>query len=94
MSRTTLEIADPILKELKKMQKREGKTLGMLATELLAEALEGRRSTTREPEALVWNSKPMGLRVDLTDKEGLYEALDEEERGESARPKGKRTGRP
>ena len=39
MSRTTIDIADPILADLKRLQTREDKTLGELVTELLAEAL-------------------------------------------------------
>ena len=39
MTRTTIDIAAPVLRELKERQRREGKTLGALASELLARAL-------------------------------------------------------
>ena len=38
--RTTLDIDDPVLRELKRRQAREGKSLGRLVSDLLARALE------------------------------------------------------
>ena len=38
--RTTVDIDDPVLKDLKKLQKREGKSLGRLISDLLAQAIE------------------------------------------------------
>ena len=37
--RTTLDIDDPVLKDLKRLQQRQGKSLGRLASDLLALAL-------------------------------------------------------
>ncbi|KAB2867691.1 MAG: antitoxin, partial [Burkholderiaceae bacterium] len=37
--RTTIDIDDPILKDLKRLQRREGKSLGRLVSDLLAQAL-------------------------------------------------------
>jgi hypothetical protein len=74
--RTTIDIDAPVLKELKRLQKAEGKSLGKLASELLARALAERR----RPKALAefrWIARPMGAKVDLADKEALYRALDE-----------------
>lgn len=77
MSRTTLNIDTPLLEELRKLQKREGKSLGDLVSELVAEALayrsSGRRSRSRQ---LDWITRPMGARVDISDKEALYAAMD------------------
>ncbi|MEZ5727162.1 MAG: hypothetical protein R3E48_03590 [Burkholderiaceae bacterium] len=36
--RTTIDIDDPILKDLKRLQRREGKSLGRLVSDLLAQA--------------------------------------------------------
>lgn len=79
MARTTLSIDDPVLAEAKRVQEREGKSLGGVVTELLAEALDHRRRRSGEVEpALQWTAKSMGERVPLTDKDALYSALSEE----------------
>jgi hypothetical protein len=80
MSRTTLDIDSPILDEVKRLQKRDGRSLGGLVSELLGEAL-ARRSRDAEPETLEWTAQAMRARIDLTDKDALYALLDE-----SARP--------
>ncbi len=77
MSRTTLDIDTPILDEVKRLQRKEGHSLGQIVSRLLAEAL-GRRHQHEDSRAgLAWVAKPMGARVDLTDKEALHAALDE-----------------
>ena len=79
MSRTTLNIDTPLLEELRKLQKREGKSLGELVSELVAEALVYRASRRRSRSLeFSWVSRPMGARIDLSDKEALYAALDSE----------------
>ena len=81
MSRTTLNIDTPLLRELKRLQEREGRTMGELVSELLAEALAIRREGAVPRRAdLEWFSKPMKARVDLEDKEALYALLDEDEK--------------
>lgn len=75
--RTTIDIASPILGELKELQKQEGGTLGELVSRLLAERLAARRSE-RTDHALEWISQPMHARVDLADKEAVYAVLDDE----------------
>jgi len=37
--RTTIDISDPILKEIKAIHEREGRSMGSVVSELLAEAL-------------------------------------------------------
>lgn len=73
--RTTLDIDAPVLKELKKRQKAEGKSLGRLASELLARAM-AESNGAKKPAGFRWISRPMGARVDLADKEALYAAMD------------------
>jgi hypothetical protein len=74
MPRTTLDIDGPVLQDLKRLQKREGKSLGRLASDLLASAL---RRQGREPSpSFRWVSHPMGARVNLADKEAVHAALD------------------
>ena len=76
MPRTTIHIDAAVLRELKRRQRREGKTLGQLVSELLAAAL-GRESAPEAPAAFSWTTRPMRARVDLEDKEGVRLALDE-----------------
>ena len=75
--RTTVKIDDPILKELKAVQKKEGKSLGRLISDLLAQALGERKSAQRPTRSAVWISKPMGARIDLSDREALCTAMDQ-----------------
>lgn len=73
--RTTLDIDDPVLRELKRLQAKEGKSLGRLVSDLLARALkEDAMSTVASPPT--WLAKPMGARVNLSDKEAVHRALD------------------
>lgn len=74
MARTTLDIDGSVLRELRIRQRREGKTLGQLVSELLAAALS--RSAEPSPP-LDWQSAPLHAKIDLEDKEALYKALDE-----------------
>jgi hypothetical protein len=75
MARTTLDIDTPLLKELKKLQKEQGRSLGKIVSQLLAEAL-ARRKTAPSPSTLRWVSRPMHALVDLGDKEAVYAVLD------------------
>ena len=75
MARTTLNLADPILDELKQLQKKEKRSMGDLASELLAEAIAAREEKAESRKSR-WQSKSMKARVDLRDKEALYAALD------------------
>ena len=79
--RTTLDIDTPVLNDLKRLQKQEGKTLGRLVSDLLAEVLGRRLATHKKPTPLRWNASPGALRIDPLDKEAIYALLDEETRG-------------
>jgi hypothetical protein len=75
--RTTVDIDDPILREVKAIHKREGRSMGAVVSELLADALARRRSrTARERPAFRWTARPMKALVDLADKDALHAALD------------------
>lgn len=74
--RTTVDIDDPVLKDLKKLQKKEGKSLGRLISDLLAQAIDERRSAKASGKQPRWISRNMGARVDLADREELYAAMD------------------
>jgi hypothetical protein len=75
--RTTIDIDDPILKDLKRLQRREGKPLGRLVSDLLAQALATARRGAPPPPAFRWTAKPMRARVDLADMNAVLDALDE-----------------
>jgi len=75
--RTTIDIDDPILKELKKLRKTEGKSLGRMISDLLALALQTRKTAGRQPAQPRWISRDMSARINLDDKEALYAALDQ-----------------
>lgn len=75
MTRTTLDLDPGVLRDLKKRQKREGKSLGRLVSELLVVPLAVGAPT--EPREFKWISKDMGLLVDLEDKEAVRRALEE-----------------
>jgi len=76
--RTTLDLDKPVLDGLKRLQKAEKVSLGVLASRLLAEALRQQktRGGTSLP-ALDWTASDMGAKVDLADKDALYRALGE-----------------
>jgi len=76
--RTTVDIDDPILKDLKKIQEKEGKSLGRLISDLLAQAIGERKSPKVSAKPARWISKAMGARVDLSDREALYAAMEQE----------------
>jgi len=75
MPRTTLDIDAAVLRELRRRQQRDNKTLGALASELLARALADEPADERLPP-LEWTSRPLGLKVDLEDKEALWKILE------------------
>ncbi len=73
MPRTTLDLDAGVLKALKQRRRTSGKSIGQLASELLAGALETEQPARRK---LGWRSARMGARVDLDDKEAVRRALD------------------
>ena len=75
MPRTTLDLDATVLRMLKRRQRAEGKSLGQLASELLAVAL--RTAPEPEPVPFRWSSKPMGAKVDLADREAVRRAMED-----------------
>ena len=71
--RTTLDIDDPILLEIRAIHEKEGRSMGAVVSELLAEALARRRSAARRP--FRWTARPMHALLDPGDKEAVYAAL-------------------
>lgn len=73
MARTTIDIEDGVLRELKARREREQRPLGVIASELLARAL---RETEAPRPVAHWTSRPMGVLVDLEDRDAVWAALD------------------
>jgi hypothetical protein len=72
--RTALDIDARILEEVKATHQREGRPMGAVVSELLADAL-ARRRAPRARSAFRWISRPMHALVDLTDKDAVNAAL-------------------
>ena len=77
--RTTLDIDATVLREIKTLQTKEGRSMGRIVTDLLADALARRRRPADKQE-LRWTSRRMRALVDLADKEAVYRALDSDRR--------------
>ena len=75
MARTTIDIDNPILKEIKNLQKKDGRSLGKIVSQLLAEALN-QHKTTAKAHRVKWASRPMAALLDLSDKDTLHKILD------------------
>jgi hypothetical protein len=76
MARTTVDIDASVLRELRKRQERERKTLGQLISELLAKAMESENDAS-PPPPFSWVTKDLQPRVDLEDKDALWSILDD-----------------
>lgn len=74
--RTTLDLSDPVMRDLKQLRKKEGGSLGALASRLLADALSAQRKAPRPASKLHWSSQPMRAKVDLADKEAVFRAME------------------
>ncbi|HEV8132073.1 MAG TPA: hypothetical protein VGQ81_12530 [Acidobacteriota bacterium] len=78
MPRTTVNIDRPVLRDLKRIQKRENKPLGRIISDLLAQALGQKRQSRVKETHFNWVTKEMHARIALTDKEGLYRAMEDD----------------
>jgi hypothetical protein len=74
--RTTIDIDEPVLRDLKRLQKREAKSLGRLVSELLAPALAARQAAVELQPGFAWEAMPMHAKVDLADRDALLDAME------------------
>ena len=75
MSRTTLDLDPTVLRELRRRGAREGKSMGQVASELLARAVGSDGDVPSPP--FEWVSGDLGTPlVDIEDKEEVRRALD------------------
>jgi hypothetical protein len=77
MPRTTLDLDPRVLRELKRRKRSSGRSIGQIASELLAGAIGQPETTSHPTPPVAWRSARMGARVDLDDKEAVRRALDE-----------------
>lgn len=80
--RTTVDVDTPILAEVKRLAKKEGKSLGRMVSDLLARALRDHGQAGSPARRRAWKAKGMGARVDLSDREAVYAAMENEDRDE------------
>lgn len=76
MARTTLDLDPAILRELRRRGQHEGKSMGQVASELLASAVA--TAAGGPAPDFIWTSAPLGpALVDLEDKEAVRRILDQ-----------------
>ncbi|MDX6698127.1 MAG: hypothetical protein QOE65_1524 [Solirubrobacteraceae bacterium] len=76
MARTTLDLDPSVLRELRSRGRSERKSMGRVASELLARALM-REDDAGAPRPLGWVSRDLGApRVDLEDRDAVRDLLD------------------
>jgi hypothetical protein len=81
MARTTLNIDDPVLRDLRRLQRKRHQTLGRIVSDLLAEAVARSAAEEGPRPPFRWMSQRMEARVDLGDKEAVWAALEAGDRG-------------
>jgi hypothetical protein len=87
MPRTTVNIDAPILRELKRLQRKEGKSMGRLISDLVAQTLARMRTEKTVPSPkLQWTARQMVAKVDIDDKEAVRAVLDEADAPEDRAP--------
>ena len=78
---TAIRASDaPILRDLKRRQKQEGKSLGRVVSDLLAQALHQSKVDQPSPTSFRWIARSMQAQIDLADKDAVYEVLDRQDR--------------
>ena len=78
MSRTTLDLDPSVLLQLRRRSRQEHKSMGQIASELLAKGLaQGEAFQPAAPPE--WRSWDLGRpRIDLEDKEAMRRALEDQ----------------
>jgi hypothetical protein len=77
MARTTIDLDPSVLRELRRRSQDQRKSMGQVASELLARSLRANEPSAPAGAALEWTSGDLGRpRVDLEDKEAVRAMLD------------------
>jgi plasmid stability protein len=78
MARTTIDIDPSVLQELRRRGAREHKSMGTVASELLAQAM-ATQEDLEKVRPFRWIHRDLGRpKIDLEDKEALRRALNED----------------
>jgi len=76
MPRTTIDLDSTVLRELRRRSSQEGKSMGQVASELLARAVA--EPTDLPAPDFTWTAADLGPpRIDLEDPEAVRRAIDE-----------------
>jgi hypothetical protein len=76
--RTTLDIDAPVLADLKRLGQARHIPMGRLASEMLGRALRETSAHPKKTGEFTWIDRPMNAKVDVADREALYDAMDGE----------------
>ncbi len=80
--RTTLDIDAMVLRDLRRIQREENRSLGAIASDLLAQALRARKEQRARKRPFKLRSFSMGaMKLDLEDREVVQALLDKEDFG-------------
>jgi hypothetical protein len=74
MARTTIDLDQTILEEIRERARSERKPMGQVASDLLAQALAS-SSLERPRSAFWWPSHRGNPRIDIDDKDAVFAAL-------------------
>ena len=77
--RTTIALDNFLIRKVKSISNKEGKTFTKMISELLALGLKARENNELHSPGIKWNTQPMGEKFDISDKDLLYKALDARE---------------
>lgn len=78
MPRTTIDLDGSVLDGLRRLSRREAKSMGQVASELLAPALSGAERSGEGATAFELRTARLGRpRVDLEDKDAMWAVLEE-----------------
>lgn len=76
MPRTTIDLDQSVIRDLRERAKRDRKSIGQVASELLRQVLTAEPA---DPALFRWTTHSMGMPlIDLEDKDELYRILDED----------------
>lgn len=77
MTRTTIDLDPFVIEQLRRRARRDGKSMGRVASEHLARALAHDAAATPDLPPLALNQRPLGTPlVDLESRDAVWAALD------------------
>jgi len=71
MARTTIDIENAVLTEVKNLRKKDGRSMSKIVSQLLTEGLAQCKNKAKASR-FKWHSRRMGALIDLSDKDALY----------------------